>query len=66
MIREGDLVKIKTAKEEIEGVLMPSSETDVVVVKLSNGYNVGIDKNKIRIVFCNISILHLWEYRFLL
>jgi len=48
MIREGDKVKIKTAKEVIEGVLMPSHEADVIIIKLANGYNVGIDKNKIK------------------
>ncbi|MCK4589849.1 MAG: Glu-tRNA(Gln) amidotransferase subunit GatD [Nanoarchaeota archaeon] len=48
MIKEGDRVKVRTEKETIEGVLMPSSETDIVVVKLDNGYNVGIDKHKIR------------------
>jgi glutamyl-tRNA(Gln) amidotransferase subunit D len=48
MIREGDTVRIKTAKEVIEGVLMPSSEADIVVIKLKNGYNVGIDKHKIK------------------
>ncbi|MFC1801582.1 Glu-tRNA(Gln) amidotransferase subunit GatD [Nanoarchaeota archaeon] len=47
-IRAGDRVKLKTEKEEIEGVLMPSSEADVVVVKLDNGYNIGINKNKIK------------------
>ncbi|MBW2963249.1 Glu-tRNA(Gln) amidotransferase subunit GatD [Candidatus Woesearchaeota archaeon] len=48
MIREGDKVQIKTAKEVIEGMLMPSHEADVVIIKLANGYNIGIDKNKIK------------------
>jgi len=48
MIREGDRVEIRTGKEKIEGVLMPSHESDIVVIKLDNGYNIGIDKNQIK------------------
>lgn len=48
MIREGDRIKVKTEKETIEGRLIPSSENDIVVIKLDNGYNVGIDKHKIK------------------
>lgn len=35
-------------KQVFEGILMPNEETDSVVIKLDNGYNVGIDKNKIK------------------
>ena len=46
--KSGDKVKVVTKDETIEGILMPNEETDSVVVKLDNGYNVGIDKDKIK------------------
>lgn len=45
--KPGDKVKVKTEEEEQEGVLMPQ-EADNVVIKLDSGYNVGIDKKKIK------------------
>ena len=33
----GDRVAITTKKEELEGVLMPSSEKGVTILKLDNG-----------------------------
>ncbi|MBW2983837.1 Glu-tRNA(Gln) amidotransferase subunit GatD [Candidatus Woesearchaeota archaeon] len=45
--KPGDRVKV-IADKEYEGVLMPNEETDSVVVKLDNGYNVGIEKGKVR------------------
>ncbi len=47
MAKPGDKVKVVTKDESIEGVLMPNEETDSVVVKLSSGYNVGIEKSKV-------------------
>ena len=47
MAKPGDRVKVK-ADKEYEGVLMPNEETDSVVIKLDNGYNVGIDKKKVK------------------
>ena len=43
----GDLIKVKTAKEEIEGILIESYESGVVLVKLSNGYNIGVSRENI-------------------
>lgn len=43
----GDLVQVQTDKEVISGILMPS-KSDSIVIKLDNGYNVGIDKKKIK------------------
>ncbi|MCK4669621.1 MAG: Glu-tRNA(Gln) amidotransferase subunit GatD [Nanoarchaeota archaeon] len=43
----GDKVRIKTKDREILGVVMPN-ETDTLVLKLDSGYNVGIDKRKIK------------------
>ena len=44
----GKRVKIKTREEVIEGLLVPSYESDVVLVKLKNGYNIGIAKKEIK------------------
>jgi glutamyl-tRNA(Gln) amidotransferase subunit D len=40
----GDRVRVARAGTEYEGVLMPSTTTDRLVVKLDGGYNVGIDR----------------------
>lgn len=48
MHKPGDKVRIFKKDGIIEGLLMPNEETDSVVIKLTNGYNIGIDKNKIK------------------
>jgi len=40
----GDRVVVDRAGESFEGVLLPSSTPDHLVVKLDSGYNVGIDR----------------------
>lgn len=50
MANSGDLVKIETKDETFEGVLMPE-EKENVILKLKSGYNVGIDKSKIKKIF---------------
>ena len=47
MADAGDRVKVVTKDEAVEGVLMPS-EGGNVIVKLESGYNIGIDKKKIK------------------
>lgn len=47
MAKAGDRVKVVTADESIEGVLMPE-EKEFVVLKLDTGYNMGIDKKRVR------------------
>jgi glutamyl-tRNA(Gln) amidotransferase subunit D len=47
MPNPGDTVKVVTKERTEQGVLMPSSEEDVVMIKLSNGYNMGFDKKKV-------------------
>ena len=47
MAKPGDRVKVVTAEEGIEGVLMPD-EKDFVMLKLDTGYNMGIDKKRVR------------------
>ncbi|MBD3310151.1 Glu-tRNA(Gln) amidotransferase subunit GatD [Candidatus Woesearchaeota archaeon] len=49
--KEGDSVKIVTDEEELEGILMPRPgilEQGFTVLKLKNGYNIGIDEKKIK------------------
>ena len=43
----GDYVEVQTKKEVIKGILMPQ-EGKTTVVKLDNGYNVGIENRKIK------------------
>ena len=43
----GDKVKVFTDKEELEGIFIPSP-TDSFVIKLKSGYNIGIDKKRIK------------------
>ena len=44
----GDRVKVIASDEIREGILMPNEETDSVVIKLDNGYNVGIDRKRVK------------------
>ena len=49
--KAGDKVKVITDKEEFEGVLMPRPsilEKGFTVIKLDNGYNIGIEDKKIK------------------
>ncbi len=47
MAKAGDRVKVVTQEEGIEGVLMPE-EKDFVMLKLDTGYNIGIDKKRVK------------------
>ncbi len=42
----GDRVRVDRADQTYEGVLLPSSTPDHLVVKLDGGYNVGIDRDE--------------------
>lgn len=47
----GDIVKIQTGEQTYEGILMPRPgifEKDHTIIKLDNGYNIGIDNKKIK------------------
>ena len=41
----GDRVRVDRADRTYEGVLLPSSTDDHLVVKLEGGYNVGVDRD---------------------
>ncbi len=43
----GDKIKLVTKTETITGILMPSPEEKVVMLKLDNGYNVGFKKKEV-------------------
>ena len=47
-ISNGDKIKILTNSEELEGIYLPSLNKDTFTIKLSSGYNIGINKNKIK------------------
>ena len=49
-IDTGDLVRITTERNKYEGTVMPKHEfsrEDIVIIKLDNGYNIGISMNDI-------------------
>ena len=46
-MKSGDHVKIVTRDDSYEGVLMPEEE-GFYVVKLENGYNIGVDKKRVK------------------
>ena len=51
MPKEGDIVRIITKDEEFQGILMPRPDLldkNITVIKLDNGYNIGIEKKKIK------------------
>jgi len=54
MPKPGDKVSVETEREKYEGTLLPSSEfeKDIIILKLENGYNIGISKTRIK----NISL----------
>lgn len=48
MAKTGDLVRVITKDRTFKGRLMPNSSTGKTVIKLDSGYNVGLDKKKIK------------------
>jgi len=40
----GDRVRVERGDSDYEGVVLPSSSADTLVVKLDGGYNVGVDR----------------------
>ena len=45
-MNEGDRVRVERTGQQFEGVLLPSSTADHLVVKLESGYNVGVDREQ--------------------
>lgn len=51
MANPGDQVRVHTAEQAFEGILMPrpaALQQGILVLKLDNGYNIGIDEKKIK------------------
>ncbi len=48
MANPGDTVKITTEKDTLEGILLPSFEKEVIILKLKNGYNVGFKESEVK------------------
>ena len=48
--KPGDYVEISTDGETVKGILLetPEVEKDIVIVKLDGGYNVGLDRRKVK------------------
>jgi len=46
-IKEGDSIQIITNTEILKGILMPSA-ANKLTLKLDNGYNIGIDRKKVK------------------
>ncbi len=45
--KSGDIVKLRLAREEVEGRVIESSDSSVILLKLKSGYNIGIPKENI-------------------
>ncbi len=45
--KAGDLVKITAKTGTEEGILMPSPNKNIIIIKLDNGYNMGFEKKDI-------------------
>lgn len=41
-------VLIETEKQNFEGIVLDSYDANIILIKLNNGYNIGIEKNRIR------------------
>ena len=46
MEKPGDMIRVTTTKGEYSGILMPQDK-EFLVIKLENGYNIGIDRKTI-------------------
>ncbi|MBS3172041.1 Glu-tRNA(Gln) amidotransferase subunit GatD [Candidatus Woesearchaeota archaeon] len=44
----GDYIEVRTDSEVFKGTLMPDSLSNKLILKLDSGYNIGIDKKKIK------------------
>src|SRR3989338_21893 len=45
--KTGDIVKVSSHIGVFTGILMPNEYTDTIVIKLDNGYNIGLEKKKV-------------------
>jgi len=52
-IHAGSIVRLDTLKESLEGTILKSADPEIILFKLSSGYNIGIPKKDIK----NIKVL---------
>lgn len=57
-ISPGDKVEVATADQTYEGFLIESPKKDVVIIKLQNGYNIGVQKSKVKSIKLKEKINH--------
>src|SRR3989344_5171167 len=43
----GDIVRFRLALDEVEGLVLDSTEENIMLIKLENGYNIGLSKENI-------------------
>ena len=48
MANAGDRVKVECTDEVLEGIVVPAESTTALVLKLDSGYNLGIDRKRIK------------------
>jgi len=48
MPKPGDKIQVKTKDEIFEGILIPSTNKNTLILKLSSGYNIGLSNSKIK------------------
>lgn len=46
--KPGDKVELETTDGNFTGIVMPNETASILFIKLSNGYNIGIEKKKIK------------------
>ena len=44
----GDIVEIKISEETVQGTLLESYDSSIYLIKLESGYNIGIEKSKVK------------------
>ena len=47
MVKEGNYVVIKTKKEDLQGLLLSSQNSEKYLIKLNSGYNMSINKKNV-------------------
>ncbi len=47
-MKPGDYVEVECENESLHGILMPSSQKEYTIIKLSSGYNIGIHRRNIQ------------------
>ena len=45
--KQGDLLLVKTTSQQFSGIFIQSPKKNTILLKLDNGYNIGIEKSKI-------------------